>query len=262
MAAEGELAGMHLASELQRVICELYLASLQSVINSDPLSLALCNFHLHVPIISPASQPAPPARVRMEILQQNRVMLMQAINLPALLPVLVRHGVFTPEETDRLRDEHHTSVERLTFLLQYISRKGQSTVDEFVQCLREETRHRGHQEILQLLEKSASDRPEFSPVLAILDAQLEVIVKHLDVNSIAQLLADADVIPRHNVMDVTNPQKTPQEQLSRLIRVVQSQGVQGMVGFLRCLQEDLRSTSHQKLAQILLEQGSYNYHLC
>ncbi len=166
-------------------------------------------------------------------------------------PRVSKCKVFTPEETDRLRDEHHTLVERLTFLLQYISRKGQSTVDEFVQCLREETRHRGHQEILQLLEKCAS---EFSPVLAILDAQLEVILKHLNVNSIAQLLADADVIPRHNVMDVTNPQRTPQEQLSRLIRVVQSQGVQGMVGFLRCLQEDLRSTSRQKLAQILLEQ--------
>ncbi len=53
-------------------------------------------------------------------------MVMQRINLPALLPIMESHGVFTPEEIARLKDEHHSLIERMNFLLQYIFKKGQN----------------------------------------------------------------------------------------------------------------------------------------
>ena len=150
----------------------------------------------------------------------------------ALLPVLERRQVFTPEELDQLRDEHHTSVERMGFLLQFIDKKGQSGVDEFLQCLREETTHRGHQEILQVLERSAPDRPEMSPVLDILDDQAEAIERYVNLNSLTNSLVARDVIPVRNSLDITNPYRSSQDNISRLIRAVQNQGVNGMMQVL------------------------------
>ncbi len=181
---------------------------------------------------------------------------MQRINLPALLPILESHGVFTREEIARLKDEHHSLIERMNFLLQYIFKKGQSVADEFMQCLREEASHWGHQEILQILEKGASDRPEMSPVLEILEDQVEVIERYLNLNSFLNLITTTGVFQARNLLDINDPYRTPRENVSRLVRLVQNQGVKGLISFLKCLQEDHQSASHQRLARILLEEGS------
>jgi len=93
---------------------------------------------------------------------------MQLVNLQTLLPLLKSHQVLPESDLARVGDaKHHRTVERIGFLLQTLYKKAdQETIDKFMQCLREETDHPGHQEIAALLEKDLSNQSSRSPFSA------------------------------------------------------------------------------------------------
>ena len=181
---------------------------------------------------------------------------MKNLNLIALLPVLESRGVFSPEELRMLKDEGHSQVERVSYLLQDVYKRGQSGVDFFLQCLRDEGKHPGHQEILHILEKSAPDQPQQNRILEILDEQLETIESYINLTAFLNILTKSGVITVHAYMDITNPYRTQQENVIRFIRVIQNQGVEGLIDFIKSLQQDTATLAHQKLAKLLLDEGS------
>ena len=192
-------------------------------------------------------------RVPPDVLRQNQSKILQWISLPDLLPVLQENKEFSTEEIGRLKETQHSVIERTGYLLQSIYKRGQAGVDVFLQCLREETKHSGHREILKLLE--APDKPAPSPVLDILDAQVNTIESYLSLAPFLSSLLNSGAISVHTYMDVTLPHRTQRENLARLLKAVQEQGVGTFIKLVECLQKD-STPAHQKLSELLLEEGT------
>ena len=193
-------------------------------------------------------------RVPPDALRQNQSKILQWISLPHLLPVLQEKiEEFSPEEIDRLKKTQHSVIERTGYLLQSVYKRGQAGVDAFLQCLREETEHPGHQEILNLLEESVAKKPSRSPVMDILDAQIAAIESHVSLTSLLNSLINSGAISVHTYMDVTVTYRTQRENLVRLLKAIREQGIDAFIKFVQCLQRD-SSASHRKLSELLLEE--------
>lgn len=200
------------------------------------------------PLIDPEVTP--------EILKQNQIKVMQLISLPHLLPILrSTPELLSREELDRVADEHHSIIERTGYLLQFVQKKGQKGVDKFLQCIREEKEYPGHREILNLLEGPPPDIPPRAPILDIIDEKLDEIASQINMTTFLTAMTNAGTISVNTYMDVSNPQRTPRENLMRLLRAIEKKGTAGFIKFVQCFQQADAPPAHEHLAKLLLEEG-------
>ena len=191
-----------------------------------------------------------------DILKQNQIKVMQLISLPHLLPILrSTPELFSQEELDRVADEHHSIIERTGYLLQFVQKKGQRGIDKFLHCIREEKESPGHREILDLLEGPPPDIPPRAPILDILDEKLDEIASQINMTTFLSAMTTTGTISVNTYMDVSNPQRTPQENLMRLLRAIEKSGTAGFISFVQCFQQADAPPAHEHLAKMLLEEG-------
>ena len=187
---------------------------------------------------------------------------MQLLNLPTLVPLLQKHQLLSEKDLARVADsKHHGTIERTGFLLHSLYNRDQDAIDTFVRCLREDREHPGHREIVNLLESGPPDQPERSPVFDILDARFEDIVRMVNITPFLNMLANTGAIKVTAFLDLANPDRTVEENLQRLLLVLEEKkGVAGFVNFLDCLRKEY-STSHEELFRLLFRDGEYHgYH--
>lgn len=178
---------------------------------------------------------------------------MQLINLPTLVPLLERNQFLPGEDLARIADaQHHGTIERTGFLLHSLYKRDQAAVDIFVRCLREEKGHPGHHDILNLLEKGLPDRPDRSPLFEILDSRLKEIVAKINITLFLNHLANSGAIKVTSFLDLVNPDRSVQENLQRLLHVLEEKGVQGFIDFLVCLRKE-HTEPHEELFGLLFK---------
>ena len=191
----------------------------------------------------------------MDSIREHHVTIMQLINLPTLVPLLRKYQLLPKEDLDRVSDaKHHGTIERTGFLLHSLYKKDQTAVDTFLRCLREDTEHPGHKEIVDLLEKGLPDEPARSPLFDILESKMKEIVRLINITRFLNTLTNTGAIKVAAFLDLANPDRTIEENLQRLIRVLEEKGVTGFVDFLSCLQVE-PTPAHEELFKLLFKEG-------
>lgn len=191
----------------------------------------------------------------MDSIREHHVTIMQLINLPTLVPLLRKYQLLPVEDLDRVSDaKHHGTIERTGFLLHSLYKKDQAAIDTFVKCLREDRDHPGHQEIIDLLEKGLPDEPDRSPLYDILDSKMKEIVRLINITKFLNTLTNTGAIKVTSFLDLANPDRTIEENLHRLVRILEEKGTPGFIDFLTCLQVE-PTPSHEELFKMLFKEG-------
>jgi len=81
-------------------------------------------------------------------------MMIDNIDLPTIVPILSEAGLLTKHEQERLLNNLIRSDMRVMELVGTLSKKGSGCVRQFMECLRKETVHQGHRDLLCTMEKS------------------------------------------------------------------------------------------------------------
>lgn len=68
------------------------------------------------------------------------------------MPYLNRHEVLTENERHNLNDEKNTPAMKVNLLLEYLEKKNDENVNDFVRALHEEGTHTGHKVLCNLLQ--------------------------------------------------------------------------------------------------------------
>ena len=89
----------------------------------------------------------------MDIMYQLNPQMNKYINMVSLFPYLNKYGILTSEERFYLSNNSKSPSEKVNYLLQYLERKGDETVQKFLQALKEEREHSGHAELCKLLKQ-------------------------------------------------------------------------------------------------------------
>ena len=180
---------------------------------------------------------------------------MQLINLPTLVPLLHKYQLLPKEDLDRVSDaKHHGTIERTGFLLHSLYKKDQTAINTFVRCLREDREHLGHQEIVGLLEKGSPEQPDRSPLYDVLDSQLKEVARLINITAFLKVLTDSGTIKVSAFLDLANPDRSVEENLHRLMRVLEENGTAGFIDFLSCLLME-PIPSHEDLFKLLFREG-------
>lgn len=193
----------------------------------------------------------------MDTIREHHVSVMQLINLPTLVPLLHKYQLLPEEDLKRVSDsKHHGTIERTGFLLHSLYKKDQAATDIFVQCLREEREHPGHQEILTLLETGLPDQPDRSPLFEILDSLMSEIVRLINITIFLNSLTDSRAIKVAAFLDLANPDRSIEENMQRLLRILEEKGTTGFIDFLSCLRMEV-VPSHEQLFELLFQKGEF-----
>lgn len=197
------------------------------------------------------------------ILEQHHAKTLEWISLSHLLPILKSSSDFLgTEELEQLSNERLTVIERTSYLLQCVKKKGRSGVEKFVQCIRQEKDHHGHRKILNLLEglPPPQEPPLRSPILEILDEQLDTIAPQIDMTIFLKALTTSGAIAVNTFMDVSSPHRTTQENLVRLFKAIEKKGTAGFISFVRGFQQMDAPPAHEHLAKLLIDEGIKIYY--
>ena len=81
--------------------------------------------------------------------------IIYTLNVKQLMPLLIEKGLLTPSEREELDKLQGLQHDQNKHLLQILPRKGEKSYELFLQCLREEEEHMGHQDILRWLTTAA-----------------------------------------------------------------------------------------------------------
>jgi len=180
---------------------------------------------------------------------------MQLINLNLLLPLLIRRNVLSKEDLKRVQDtDNYGSIERAGFLLGIIYKQDSATVNKFVQCLREEKKHDGHQEVVEILEKEVAEEPGQNPLFEILHGSVEEVAEVLNLTSFLQSLVDMGAIEVETFLHLVGSDRTVAESLEKLAFTLEGKGTEGFISFLTALKKD-SSSSYDKLFKKLFSKG-------
>ena len=185
--------------------------------------------------------------------------LMQLMNLEVLLPSLKRRNVLSKQDMERVVDtKHHGTIERAGFLLNVIYKQEKATINKFVQCLREEKKHYGHQEIMEMLERGVPELPDQNPLFEILSEALDEIVETLNFTTFLNNLVESGAINVESFLDLVNPDRPLRESLEKLLFNLEGNKTQGFIDFLSALQKD-SPPSHDKLFKKLFSRGEIGF---
>ena len=77
--------------------------------------------------------------------------VLEKINLQALIPYLISHGLLTEHERQLLRNNYLTEHQRKQELISIIQSKGSEGCRMFLAAVSEEPEHLGHREIVAIL---------------------------------------------------------------------------------------------------------------
>ena len=87
-------------------------------------------------------------------------MMIDNIDLPSIVPILSEAGLLTKHEQERLLNNLIRSDMRVMELVGTLSRKDSRCVKQFMECLRRETVHQGHKDLLCTMEQSFGHQEE------------------------------------------------------------------------------------------------------
>ena len=82
--------------------------------------------------------------------------VLEKINLQALIPYLISHGLLTEHERQLLRNNYLTEHQRKQELISIVQSKGSEGYRMFLAAVSEEPEHLGHREILEVLSDPGS----------------------------------------------------------------------------------------------------------
>ena len=88
--------------------------------------------------------------------------IVEKINLQALIPYLISHGLLTEHERQLLRNSYLTECQRKQELISIIQSKGPEGCRMFLEAVSQEPEHLGHREIVTIL--SAPDNASVAPI--------------------------------------------------------------------------------------------------
>ena len=84
-------------------------------------------------------------------LKNHHDRLINCLNVNALLPHLDRKRLLTPSENEILYSMRTTPIEQASYLLRILPGKGENGFKLFLECLRDEKDHLGHEDLVKCL---------------------------------------------------------------------------------------------------------------
>ena len=83
--------------------------------------------------------------------EQHYPRIIGMLNARVLEPLLIQKGLLTPDEREELESRGYYDQNK--YLLRILPRKGENSFKLFLECLREEKTHMGHEDIVKWLNK-------------------------------------------------------------------------------------------------------------
>ena len=108
-------------------------------------------------INSPSSTINSPSAIK--VLYRLHPELLNYTNFVTLMPYLNRYEVLTENERHNLNDEKNTPAVKVNLLLQYLEKKNEETINDFVRALHEANIHTGHKKLCNLLQENGVHIP-------------------------------------------------------------------------------------------------------
>jgi hypothetical protein len=90
-----------------------------------------------------------------QCLKEHHCRIIEYLNVNTLLPHLWENGLLTPNERDWLDSMRKTPREQARYLLRILPGKGKRGFKRFLECLREEKYHLGHEDLVKCLDHSS-----------------------------------------------------------------------------------------------------------
>ena len=84
-------------------------------------------------------------------LKEHHCKIIEYLNVNTLLPHLWAKGLLTPSEREMLDSMHLTPHKQARYLLKILPGKGRHGFKLFLECLRDEKDHLGHEELVKCL---------------------------------------------------------------------------------------------------------------
>ena len=91
------------------------------------------------------------APLTMQILLKLNPQIVKYIDFVTLIQYLNKYEILNPDERHFLNDDRNQHEKRVSNLLEYLEKKNEETVNDFVRALNEEPNHNGHRELCRLL---------------------------------------------------------------------------------------------------------------
>ena len=89
-----------------------------------------------------------------QCLREHHCRIIDYLDVNTLLPHLWEKGLLTPNERDTLDSMHTTPRKQARYLLRLLPGKGKYGFKRFLECLREEKYHLGHEDLVKCLDHS------------------------------------------------------------------------------------------------------------
>ncbi len=91
-------------------------------------------------------------------LKEHHCRFIEYLDVNTLLPHLWEKGLLTPNERDWLDSMRKTPREQARYLLRILPGKGKHGFKRFLECLREEKYHLGHEDLVKCLDHSSGSQ--------------------------------------------------------------------------------------------------------
>ena len=106
---------------------------------------------------SPIVQPVQPREKKWEsewsqCLKEHHCKIIEYLDVNTLLPHLWEKGLLTPNERDILDSMHTTPRKQARYFLKILPGKGKHGFKRFLECLRDEKYHLGHEDLVKCLD--------------------------------------------------------------------------------------------------------------
>ena len=90
-----------------------------------------------------------------QCLKEHHCRIIEYLDVNTLLPHLWEKGLITPNERDMLDSMQSTPRKQARYLLRILPGKGKLGFKRFLECLREEKYHLGHEDLIKCLDHSS-----------------------------------------------------------------------------------------------------------
>ena len=204
----------------------------------------------------PAHMSEDVALVTAEILKENERILEDLVDVQELLPALKGRPVLAPIVRDATPDEG-----TVLQILQYVYKQGQLAITAFIAALNATKEScPNHELALQKLKlattaKQQNQSSQADSLLQVLRDCSADIAANIDVIPLLPRLMTQGLISIENYRDLISPYINQDVRVERLLDIIQTSGMNGLLGLIVSLREDKTSLKHQHISILVTKKG-------
>ena len=182
--------------------------------------------------------------------KQHYDAISKALNPIQLIPLLTKEDLLDYDDMSLLLADFKSTLEKSLYILRSLESKGQLAYSKFLQCIKAEKSHMGHEYISSLLREETFGSPfELQESLQLKEAVKRHTPEMMDIGlmSLVPLMFNKNLLTSTEKDDLLSPYKTKQERILSLLHILNTKGPLAHGLFADCLRSDSSHPTHNEL---------------